>query len=125
LLDYHKTIEQQNKKDGGVALRFMQKHVELGANITGSMSYRLQGTIYRSGLDSLHDIDMTIPFSIHGQSPHAYWNSSIGGRQLEEMKPFWDVKKEDRDENWKKAVAEINDKYTEQRLDYLLSTPFF
>lgn len=125
LLDYYKTIEEQNKKDGGIALRFMQKHVELGVNITGSMSYRLQGTIYRSGLDSLHDIDMTVPFSVHEQSPHAYWNSSIGGRQLEEMKPFWDVKKEDRDENWKKAVAEINDKYTEQRLNYLLSTPFF
>lgn len=74
LLDYYKTIEEQNKKDGGVALRFMQKHVELGANITGSMSYRLQGTIYRSGLDSLHDIDMTVPYVVHEQTPFSFWN---------------------------------------------------
>ena len=125
LLDYHKTIEEQNKKDGGVALRFMQKHVELGANITGSMSYRLQGTIYRSSLDSLHDIDMTIPYKVHQQTPFSFWNKQVTDEYAEEVKPFWDVKKEDRDEEWKQGLRDIANKYSEKRLAYLLSTPFF
>ena len=66
LLDYYKTIEEQNKKDGGKALRFMQYFTSLGNQITGSLAYRLQGTVYRPGIDSLHDIDMHVPMSAHG-----------------------------------------------------------
>ena len=67
LLDYYKTIEEQNKQDGGKALEFMQFFSqEMGNIITGSLAYRLQGATYRPKLDSLHDIDMMVPLSAHG-----------------------------------------------------------
>ena len=67
LLDYYKTIEEQNKQDGGKALEFMQFFSqEMGNIITGSLAYRLQGATYRPKLDSLHDIDMIVPLSAHG-----------------------------------------------------------
>lgn len=65
-LDYYKTIEEQNKKDGGKALGFMQWFTSIGNQITGSLAYRLQGAVYRGKLDSLHDIDMHVPQSAHG-----------------------------------------------------------
>lgn len=68
LLDYYKTIEEQNKKDGGKALEFMQYFTSIGNDITGSLAYRLQGAVYRGKLDSLHDIDMQVPQSAHGIS---------------------------------------------------------
>ena len=66
LLDYYKTIEEQNKKDGGKALDFMQWFTSIGNLITGSLAYRLQGATYRGNLDTLHDIDMEVPQSVHG-----------------------------------------------------------
>ena len=66
LLDYSETIANQNKKDGGKAVNFMQYFTSLGNIITGSLSYRKQGTVYRSKLDSLHDIDMIVPYEAHG-----------------------------------------------------------
>ena len=66
LLDYTKTLENQNKLDGGKAVSFMQWFSKNGALITGSLAYRRQGTVYRSKLDSLHDIDMIIPAEVHG-----------------------------------------------------------
>ena len=65
LLDYDETIENQNKQDGGKAVNFMRDFCEMGNIITGSLSYRYQGTVYRSKIDSLHDIDMEIPKSAH------------------------------------------------------------
>ncbi|NDB81396.1 MAG: hypothetical protein EB127_01415, partial [Alphaproteobacteria bacterium] len=65
LLDYEETIENQNKKDGGRALEFMQWFSNLGNIITGSLAYRLQGTVYRPEIDALHDIDMIVPSDVH------------------------------------------------------------
>jgi hypothetical protein len=65
LLDYAETIENQNKKDGGRALEFMQWFTSLGNIITGSLAYRLQGTVYRPEIDALHDIDMIVPSDVH------------------------------------------------------------
>lgn len=65
-LDYYKTIEEQNKRDGGKALDFMKFFSSIGNIITGSLAYRLQGSVYRGKLDALHDIDMEVPQSAHG-----------------------------------------------------------
>ena len=66
LLDYAETFDRQAKIDGGKALDFMQTFSkEFGCIITGSLAYRAQGTVYRSGLDALHDIDMRVPKSAH------------------------------------------------------------
>jgi len=64
-LDYVETITNQNQKDGGIALKFMQYFSNIGNIITGSLAYRYQGTVYRPGIDSLHDIDMIVPQSVH------------------------------------------------------------
>ena len=68
LLSYSETIEMQNKKDGGRALDFMQWFSSWGNVITGSLAYRLQGTVYRPEIDALHDIDMIIPSDVHNIS---------------------------------------------------------
>lgn len=65
LQTYSKTLAEQTKKDGGLAVEFMQFFTMLGNSISGSLSYRLQGTVYRKGIDSLHDIDMRVPASSH------------------------------------------------------------
>lgn len=65
LLDYVETIENQNRMDGGKALNFMKYFNSLGNLITGSITYRRTGTVYRGKLDSLHDIDMIVPKSAH------------------------------------------------------------
>ena len=65
LLSYDETIENQNKKDGGVALEFMQWFSKLGNIITGSLAYRQQGTTYRPEIDALHDIDMIVTSDVH------------------------------------------------------------
>lgn len=68
LLDYVETIENQTKKDGGKALEFLQWFSNIGNVIAGSLSYRYQGTVYRPALDSIHDIDMEVPLSVHNFS---------------------------------------------------------
>lgn len=65
LLSYSETIKNQNKIDGGKALKFMQWFSEKGMLITGSLAYRLQGTTYRPEIDALHDIDNIVPSDIH------------------------------------------------------------
>jgi hypothetical protein len=68
LLSYSETIKQQNKKDGGKALKFMKWFSDHGMIITGSLSYRYQGETYRPNIDALHDIDNVVPQNIHGIS---------------------------------------------------------
>jgi hypothetical protein len=68
LLSYSETIKQQNKKDGGKALKFMKWFSDHGMIITGSLSYRYQGETYRPNIDALHDIDNVVPQDIHGIS---------------------------------------------------------
>jgi hypothetical protein len=66
LLSYSETIKNQNKIDGGKALKFMQWFSQKGMIITGSLAYRLQGNVYRPEIDALHDIDNIVPSDIHG-----------------------------------------------------------
>lgn len=66
LLDYEETLANQAKIDNGKAVEFMRYFSSIGNIITGSLAYRQQGTVYRSKLDSLHDIDMIVPAEIHG-----------------------------------------------------------
>jgi len=65
LLSYSETIKNQNKIDGGKALKFMQWFSKKGMLITGSLAYRLQGTTYRPEIDALHDIDNIVPSDVH------------------------------------------------------------
>lgn len=65
LLSYSETIKNQNQKDNGKALKFMQWFSKKGMIITGSLAYRLQGTVYRPEIDALHDIDNIVPSDIH------------------------------------------------------------
>jgi len=66
LLSYSETIKNQNKIDGGKALDFMQWFSKKGMIITGSLAYRLQGTVYRPDIDALHDIDNIVTSDVHG-----------------------------------------------------------
>lgn len=66
LLDYAETLRSQTERDGGKAVDFMRWFSSIGNIITGSLAYRRQGTVYRSKLDSLHDIDMIVPDTVHG-----------------------------------------------------------
>ena len=66
LLDYGETLANQTRQDGGKALEFMRYFSSIGNLITGSLAYRRQGTVYRSKMDSLHDIDMIVPPDVHG-----------------------------------------------------------
>jgi len=65
LLSYSETIKNQNKKDGGKALKFMQWFSKKEMIITGSLAYRLQGNVYRPEIDALHDIDNIVPSDVH------------------------------------------------------------
>lgn len=61
LQDYATTIREATEKDGGLALGIMQRVGNLGGLVTGSISYRAQGPVYRKSADSLHDIDTAWP----------------------------------------------------------------
>lgn len=63
--DYYATIENDIRKTGGVGLDIMQTLTRLGCVITGSISYRAQGTVYRSDIDTMHDIDVIVPNTKH------------------------------------------------------------
>lgn len=65
-VEFHNTLKLQTEKDGGKALSIINKIKNLGGIITGSLSYRAQGSVYRKDQDALHDIDFIIPPSRHG-----------------------------------------------------------
>lgn len=65
ILDFGETLAEQNKKDKGKVLSFLQWFSSIGNIITGSLAYRKQGSVYRGSLDALHDIDMIVPFETH------------------------------------------------------------
>ena len=65
LLNYAETLANQTKQDGGKAIEFLDYFSKIGNIITGSLSYRFQGTVYRGSMDNLHDIDMLVPPNIH------------------------------------------------------------
>lgn len=66
LMDYTNTLERQNEIDGGRTVNVLRAISDLGGIITGSLSYRAQGTVYRGRNDAIHDIDVVLPKSVHG-----------------------------------------------------------
>lgn len=66
LVEYSETIRSQNSIDNGLAFGMIKDFSDSGGIITGSLSYRAQGRVYRGQMDGLHDIDMIIPQSVHG-----------------------------------------------------------
>ena len=63
LLDYNETIQNMTQRDNGYTLQLLKDISSLGGVVTGSLSYRAQGTVYRKGQDLIHDIDVIVPES--------------------------------------------------------------
>ena len=63
LLNYNETIQNMTQRDNGYTLQLLKDISSLGGVVTGSLSYRAQGTVYRKGQDLIHDIDVIIPES--------------------------------------------------------------
>ena len=63
LLDYNETIQNMTQRDNGYTLQLLKDISLLGGVVTGSLSYRAQGTVYRKGQDLIHDIDVIVPES--------------------------------------------------------------
>lgn len=85
LLDYSRTLAEQTAKDSGKAVHYMQEFSGMGNIMTGSIAYRRQGTVYRQGLDSLHDIDMEVPSDVHGIDLHS---TELGNLRFEARRNF-------------------------------------
>lgn len=64
-VELDRTIEAQDKRDGGIATSALQYLTDTGHIVTGSISYRLQGVVRRKEQDSIHDIDSIVPKSVH------------------------------------------------------------
>lgn len=127
-LDFSQTIKDQNEKDGGIALKFMQTIVRLGGNITGSLSYRLQGTIYRASKDSLHDIDATIPATVHNVFPSMHWHVQIHEKYKPLFNKLYDeikgVSQENIPEDWYERRDKLAKQQREDMLAYLEGNDF-
>lgn len=82
------SIRYDIEHNNGKMIDFMRFVNSLGGTIDGSFAYRAQGTVYRPGLDTLHDIDCVIPLNVHGlqtkypsiarnsQFRRGYWDSA-------------------------------------------------
>jgi hypothetical protein len=154
LLSYDETIENQNKKDGGVALEFMQWFSKLGNIITGSLAYRQQGTTYRPEIDALHDIDMIVTSDVHNidlskESSEAeilnneyfkkvkekypdldflyVFPSKKGGSTYVTVNAIWskDQKLKDRFKSYTGSFNDRLEKFTEQELSQMYLFDFF
>lgn len=70
-VNYKDTIKLAKKIDGGKAYNIAKFFTEIGGIISGSISYRLQGTVYRKSLEALHDLDIAFsPDSFSGNYHH-------------------------------------------------------
>lgn len=129
LLDFSETIHQQNEKDGGIALRFMRDIVSLGGIITGSLSYRKQGTVYRAAIDSLHDIDVQVPGNVHNVFPGSFWHLELHEKYKQLRAPLWNevkgVPKDQISEDWKNRMREIGIMEREDYLKAIEGNQFF
>ena len=65
---YQEVIEGQTEKDGGRTLSIMQTLANKGLAVGGSLALRAQGTIYRSQIESLHDLDYSASPAVHNIS---------------------------------------------------------
>ena len=125
-LDYSDTIAEQTKRDGGIAVQFMQWFVnEFDAVITGSLSYRKQGTVYRAAQDSLHDIDIQVPFSSHQLTPFSWWNQELILTYKPLFDELWKVPKDQRNEAWHQKISDLNKEVTEKKLNTTSRVEFF
>lgn len=129
LLDFSETIHKQNEKDGGRALKFMQDIVSLGGVITGSLSYRKQGTVYRAAIDSLHDIDVQVPANVHNIFPGSFWHLELREKYKALFNPFWEEVKGIPKENWtddfKNRLRALGKQEREEMLHITEGIPFF
>lgn len=124
-LDYSETIQNQNKLDGGRALRFMNKIVSLGAIITGSLSYRMQGTVYRAAIDSLHDIDCTVPLSVHNITPFDMWHREFENKWRDILKKHYETPTFLRNESWENKKDALLKQKRDEMVKYLEGIDFF
>lgn len=88
LQNYTRTILDSVEKDGGISLGIMQDAVACGGIITGSLSYRMQTSVYRAEEDSLHDIDIVFPLSTHGwHTRHPFFRNpnTVRGERIRSM----------------------------------------
>lgn len=65
---YQEVIEGQTKKDGGRTLSIMQTLANKGLAVGGSLALRAQGTVYRSQIELLHDLDYSASPAVHNIS---------------------------------------------------------
>lgn len=66
--NYQEVIEGQTEKDGGRTLSIMQTLANKGLAVGGSLALRAQGTVYRSQIESLHDLDYSASPAVHNIS---------------------------------------------------------
>lgn len=71
----HDTLEKDKTEDNGFGVKCLKFMCSLGAVCVGSLSIRSQGTLYRSGVESLHDLDMAFPLSVHRLHTHFIFNA--------------------------------------------------
>ena len=124
-LDYSETIHNQNRLDGGRALGFMKKIVSLGAIITGSLSYRMQGTVYRASIDSLHDIDCIVPLSVHNITPFDMWHREFENKWRDILKAHYETPKFMRNESWENKKYSLLKQKRDEMIKYLEGIEFF
>lgn len=77
---WRETIDKDIKENNGFGVNLMRFASRLGGYISGSTAVRAQGYLYRPEVESLHDIDIAFPLSIHKLHTHAdfenhHWES--------------------------------------------------
>lgn len=98
------SIRYDIEHNNGKMVDFMRFVNSLGGTIDGSFAYRAQGTVYRPGLDTLHDIDCVIPLNVHGlqtkypsiarnsQFRRGYWDSAHLEAKIKETDFYKSIK---------------------------------
>lgn len=98
------SVRYDIEHNNGKMIDFMRFVNSLGGTIDGSFAYRAQGTVYRPGLDTLHDIDCVIPLNVHGlqtkypsiarnsQFRRGYWDSAHLEAKIKETDFYRSIK---------------------------------
>lgn len=121
LTNYERTISNDS-----VAEKIIKDFQDLGLLLTGSLSLRKQGTIYRDSKENLHDLDFTAQLDLHSDYARQMWKelsakfsglSGIGNNFLEQ-KFVRELSK-----NYKKhpLLNKIKEKYPQFRIEKAFS----
>ena len=98
------SVRYDIEHNNGKMIDFMRFVNSLGGTIDGSFAYRAQGTVYRPGLDTLHDIDCVIPLNVHrlqtkypsiarnSQFRRGYWDSAHLEAKIKETDFYKSIK---------------------------------